>query len=149
MIDVKEARGIISGSFIVFLLSLIDKEYQNRGSIINLRQYILKQTRKVQRYNLVLLSNDAWKSVLDKFKDDHIAFSVVVVVETLAFNYENELKKVFGNNIINLCVRFAAKQGEIDIDKKVIEDSYMIADELKKITDKLIFDYNKKIKVAA
>lgn len=136
---VRNKQAIICGSFIAYLLSLHDKAEQSKGSIIKLRQYILKQTRNVRNIKMVEASNIAWDSVVAKHKDEHLAIVPALVIESLAFSFEEQLKEFFGNDILNLVVRYSEKF-QISNINDFAKDSYIVADSLKDATRKVVYD---------
>jgi hypothetical protein len=137
----EKARAIITGSYILFLIDgLLDNANKTKGSTIMLKQRLLSKTRKVQNLKYIELSNEAWNLLLKKFEGSKVSLIIFDAVETLAFNEEKIMKKMYGDDIFNLLWRFITKQTPDDVDLKVLAESREITNELTKIMKKLVYD---------
>jgi len=141
-----EARAIITGSFILYMVdALLDKSEKFHGTTILLCQLLRAKTRKAQNKEYVILSNKAWATVVDKYKDDNYRIAIFDAVESLGFNDIKIMEEMFGPNIIPAISSFAYKQTRDGVEKQIIKESRTITDELKKATQKVVFDNKEKL----
>lgn len=138
-------QATLCGSYILVLL-MQHKELQSKGSVARLRQKLQSILRK-QGKDLAKLADEAYNYVKEELKDRRIAIDTSVVSESLLFDFENQMKKLFGNNIVELVDRanqklFVEDTGEFE-KSDVVSDSYMVADMLKESIRKYTFDYMK------
>lgn len=131
-------QGIIIGSFITFSMSLMDKEQQIKGSSIALRDSILRITTTRGNELMVKSANLAWQMTIDEHVDETLSFSIATLVESLAFDYIDVFKILYGSEIMNLVDRFVSKQSIGNI-SEYAKDSYRIADSLRDNCRKAVF----------
>ena len=137
------AKALVIGSYITYLMSLMDKEQQIKLTTIRLRDKILKVIRKPKYEGLNIIADDGWKIVLDQYKDERILISPAIVVETLYFNFIDIMNELYGHEVGNLVCRYVEKQSVGNINDYT-KDSYRVADSLRDSVRKLIFEWSKK-----
>lgn len=142
----QEAIAIITGSYILYLINgLLDKSEQTHLTTIRLKQRLMAQTRKVKNRAYVEMSNVAWQSVIDKFKDRHMRLAIFDAVESLAFDQMDLMIEMYGSNIIDYVASFALKQTRDGVDRDILKESREITDALKKAVQKVVFDNKEKL----
>jgi len=142
----EEARAIITGSFILYLAdALLGPTEKFHGTTILLNQLLRAKTKKAQNREYVIMSNQAWQTVVDKYKDDNYRLAIFDAVESLGFNDEKIMEEMFGPRIISAIANFALKQTRDGVDNEILKESRIITDELKKATQKVIFDNKDKL----
>jgi len=140
MTRTEEVQAIISGSFIVALLSALTKEDYNRGSVIRLRNRLSKVLAKGNT-DLSRVSVEAYDAVKVKYVDEPIELDIGITIEAISENKKEYMKKVFGNDIDVLVSRASAKITLSGLTPKQGRDSYTISDELTKSIEKHTYDY--------
>ncbi len=142
----EEARAIITGSFILYIIdALLDKSEQFHGTTILLKQLIRAKTKKAQNKAYVIMSNEAWVTVVDKYKDDNYRIAIFDAVESLGLKDEKIMEEMFGPRMISAIANFSYKQTRDGVDKQILKESRTITDELKKATQKVVFDNKEKL----
>ena len=136
----QKAKAIILGSYILYMIdSLLDKSEHFNLTTIRLRQALQAKTKvsSVQRY--IEMSNEAWATTIEEFKDENATIAIFDAVETLAFHNEEEMKMVFGNHILDHVGRFSLKQTRDGVSKEILMSSRRICKALKDNMGKVIF----------
>jgi len=142
----EEARAIITGSFIIYMAdALLGPTEKFHGTTILLMQLIRAKLRNKRYLAYVKMSDDAWVSVVEKYKDKNYRLAIFDAVESLGFNDEKIMKEMFGPRIIDVIARFALKQTRDGVDSKILKESRLITNELKAATQKVIFDNKDKL----
>ena len=145
MTKTEEAKAIITSSYILYLIdALLDNREKFKGSTIALKQKLLGKTKQAQFKPYVMMSNEAWQSVVNEFKDDNMHIVIFDAVEFLAFNEEESMTKMFGNDIITIASRFALKQTMDGVEPSLLKESRIITKALTASLRKVIFN-NKEI----
>jgi len=142
MTETQRARGIITGSFILYLIdSILDKNQQNNLTTIRLKQYLQAKTRVANVSKYILMSNKAWNLTIQEFKDE-IGIKIVIfdTVEMLAFDNEEAMELTFGSKILDHVSRFSLKQDRGGIERDVLLGSRRICKSLKDNMSKVIFE---------
>ena len=137
------AQAIIVGSYVLYLLSLMDKEQQTKATTIRLRDKLAKVTTSAKNAELVLLSNECWNRVLEKHKEDNLLISQAITIESLYFSFIDIMNKLYGSQLGNLICSYVNKQSKGDI-SNYAKDSYKAADSLRDELRKIIFEHFKK-----
>jgi hypothetical protein len=143
MKEVARIQASITGAFILVLLFQLTRSDYNRASVIRLNQRIRKILREQSKVDRVL-ADEAYETIKLKYLEDKIELDIGILIETLAFNKEDYMKQLFGNDIITYVERAAAKITLPDLTPKQRKDSYMIADELKDSLEKIVFEHKVK-----
>jgi len=145
MTKTQKATAIITGSYIMYLIdSLLDKSEHFHLTTIRLKQSISAQTRKAQNRNFVILSNKAWSSVVDVYKDKNMHIAIFDAVESLAFDQLDLMTEMFGSNFINYVNGFTQKQTRDGVSREILLQSREVTSALKKAVQKVCFD-NKEV----
>ena len=138
----QRARGIITGSFILYLIdSLLDADQQNNLTTIRLKQYLQAKTRVANATKYILMSNKAWDLTIQEFKDE-VGIRIVIfdAVEMLAFDNEEAMELIFGSKILDHVSRFSLKQTKGSADRDTLLGSRRICKALKDNMSKVIFE---------
>jgi len=133
-------QSVISGSFIMALLSALNKHDYNRGSIIRLRNRLSKVLAKGNK-DLISVATEAYDAVKVTYVDEPIELDIGITIEAISENKKEYMKKVFGNDIDVLVSRASAKITLSGLTPKQGRDSYKISDELTKSIEKHTFSY--------
>ena len=144
MTKTTQAKAIIIGSYCMYLISaLLDKSEQNNLTTIRLKQTLIAKTRVKDYLPYVEMSNLAWQKVIEQFKDDNMHIVIFDAVESLVFDNTDIMVKMYGKNIIPYTSAFSMKQASSNMDTKLLKESRIITDALKKSVEKIVFE-NKK-----
>jgi len=133
-------QAIISGSFIMALLSALSKFDYNRGSVIRLRNRLSKVLTKGNK-DLISVATEAYNAVKVTYVDEPIELDLGITIENISENKKEYMKKVFGNDIDVLVSRASAKITLPGLTPKQGRDSYTISDKLTKSIEKHTYDY--------
>jgi hypothetical protein len=145
----QEAKAIIIGSFILYLIDyLLDKSQKNKGSVIRLKQAIVKKTRarKGKYIPFIKMSDEAWKETVEMYKDKSYRIAIFDIVEFLAFDNEEIMEKMYGNQFLLLVSNFSLKQTFDGIEPEVLKESREVAQILKKNTEKVLYLHRDELK---
>ena len=138
------AKSVITGSYILYLIDgLLTTSDKNLGSTIRLKQSINAKVKGKQYNDYVALSNNAWATVVDMYKDDNLRLAIFQAVETLYYNKFDIMQDFFGESTSATIDRFVMKQTKDGADSSIIKETNMICDSLTKAMDKEIYDYLK------
>ena len=138
------AKAVITGSYILYLIDgLLTTSDRNLGSTIRLKQAINAKVKGEQYNDYVALSNNAWATVVDMYKDDNLSLAIFQAVETLYYNKFDLMQDFFGESTSATIDRFVMKQTKDGADSSIIKETNMICDSLTKAMDKEIYDYLK------
>ena len=138
------AQAVITGSYILYLIDgLLTTSDRNLGSTIRLKQSINAKVKGKQYNDYVALSNNAWATVVDMYKDDNLSLAIFQAVETLYYNKFDIMQDFFGESTSATIDRFVMKQTKDGADSSIIKETNMICDSLTKAMDKEIYDYLK------
>ena len=83
---------------------------------------------------------DSMKMLVDQHQDEESIMQVATFVESMMFSFEKEMIAMYGNQIVDLVLRFCEKQ---IVDSELAKDSYDLSDDLKNNIRKIIFDRSK------
>ena len=142
MTKYQEAKAIIIGSFILYLIDyLLDKSQKSKATTIRLKQSIMKKTRaKGNKYlPYVKMSDEAWKETVEHFKDKNYRIAIFDAVEFLAFDNEEIMTKMYGDDFLRLVSAFSLKQTFDGIEPGVLKESREVTRMLKKNTEKVLY----------
>ena len=138
------AQAVITGSYILYLIDgLLTTSEKNLGSTIRLKQAINAKVKGKQYNDYVALSNNAWATVVEMYKDNNLRLVIFQAVETLYYNRFNVMKEFFGGATSATINRFVMKQTKDSVDSSIIKETNMICDSLTKAMDKEIYHYLK------
>jgi hypothetical protein len=138
------AQAVITGSYILYLIDgLLTTSDKKLGSTIRLKQSINAKVKGKQYNDYVALSNNAWATVVDMYKDDNLRLAIFQAVETLYYNKFDIMQDFFGESTSATIDRFVMKQTKDGADSSIIKETNMICDSLTKAMDKEIYDYLK------
>ena len=138
------AQAVITGSYILYLIDgLLTTSDKKLGSTIRLKQSINAKVKGKQYNDYVALSNNAWATVVDMYKDDNLSLAIFQAVETLYYNKFDIMQDFFGESTSATIDRFVMKQTKDGADSSIIKETNMICDSLTKAMDKEIYDYLK------
>jgi hypothetical protein len=132
-------QATMTGAYILMLLGHLSKEDYNKASVVRLTQR-LRKILKHRPISDARLADEAYDVIKKKYKDEPIELVVGILIETLAFNKEEYMKQLFGNDIITFVERASAKITIPGLNEKQRKDSYRVADELKDSLEKTVFD---------
>ena len=140
-----ERIGMTVGSLIVGLLKTMDQKQQVKASTIKLKQHIRAKNIKIgasqdERQGVANICMDSMKMLVEQHKNEKSIMQVATFVESMMFSFEKEMIAMYGNQIVDLVLRFCEKQV---VDSKLAKDSYELSDDLKNNIRKLIFDRSK------
>ena len=140
-----ESVGMVIGSLIVGLLKTMDNKQQIKGSTIRLRQHIRAKNKKAdasldERQDIANVCMDSMKMLVEQHQDEESIMQVATFVESIMFSFEKEMIAMYGNQIVDLVLRFCEKQV---VDSKLAKDSYDLSDDLKNNIRKIVFDRSK------
>jgi hypothetical protein len=140
-----ERIGMTVGSLIVGLLKTMDQKQQVKASTIKLKQHIRARNIKIgasqdERQDVANICMDSMKMLVEQHQDEESIMQVATFVESMMFSFEKEMIAMYGNQIVDLVLRFCEKQV---VDSKLAKDSYELSDDLKNNIRKLIFDRSK------
>ena len=135
--------GHIVGGMIVGMLMLSNNNNFTRATEIRLRDKILKETtsfqQKLTKEQLEAVAKIAYETIIESDGGERFKVNPYTFIETIAFDFEKELKSFYGDNIMDVICRFTAKN---DLP---VEDSYKYAENAKKVFRKKLFDTLKEI----
>ena len=135
------AKSILLGSFLVYAIdSLLDKSQRFNGTTINLKQMLLAKTRKAQHTAYVEMSNKAWYSVVDKYKDENYRIYLFDLVEYLGFEEERIMTEMYGDKFIEYISAFSLKHTFDGTDSNILKESRVVSQALIDATRKVVFD---------
>ncbi len=141
MTKVEEAKAIIVGSFVLYLIdALLDKSEQNHLSTIRLRQCIRAKTSRTENHAYVKMSNDAWIATVAKYEENSMHIAIFDAVETLVFDHEKIMTDMFGSNIMMYTNGFTQKQTRDGVPREILLQSREVSKALKKSLEKVVFD---------
>ena len=140
-----ERVGMAVGSLVVGLLKTMDSKEQAKASTIRLKQHIRAKNIKIkatfeERRSVADICLDSMKMLVDQHKDENSIMQVATFIESLMFSFEKEMIKMYGNQIVDLVLRFCEKQV---VDNKLAKESYELSDDLRNNIRKLIYDRSK------
>jgi len=138
----EEVQGIVSGSFIMALLYYLSKEDLHKASVTRLRQALGAKLKDGHR-DLIEVATDAYNYVKDELKDEEIELDLGIVIEAIAGNKSESMKKVFGSEIETMVDRAAAKITLPNLTKKQGRDSWDVASKMKSSIEKHTYHYLK------
>ena len=128
----------ITGGIIVGMLMLSNNNSFTRATEIRLRDRILKKTtsfqQKLTKEQLEIVANIAYETIIQSDGGESFQVNPYTFIETVAFDFEKELKSFYGEGIMDVICRFTAKN---DLP---VEDSYKYAENTKKVFRKKLFD---------
>ena len=137
-----DLQSAISGAYIVMLLQHLDKHDGTRASVIHLRDRIMGKL--VYLPNLVSkLADEAYDLTKQRYIDKKIGMDIGILIETIAFNKEEYMKKFYGNDFITLVSRASVKLQLDGLTPKQMKDTYRVADEMKTDMEKTVYEYLK------
>ena len=140
----EKAQAIIYGSFILYAINaLLDKSEQTNMTTIRLKQMLFAKTRMASNKAFVVISNEAWSSVVDKYKDKNYRLAIFQFVESIGFEVEDIMTEMYGVNFSNYISAFAMKQTYDGIGTDILKETRELSTELVKATRKAVYD-NKK-----
>ena len=135
------AQTIVFGSFILYAIdSLLDKAQRNNVTTIRLKQCLFAKTSRAEHYHYVEMSNDAWSNVIEKFSDNNYRIAIFQFVETLGFEVEELMTKMYGNNFIQYVSSFSLKNTKDGTTKEILKETREVSKSLIQETRKIIFD---------
>jgi hypothetical protein len=138
------AQAVITGSYILYLIDgLLTTSEKNLGSTIRLKQAINAKVKGNQYNDYVALSNNAWATVVDMYKDNNLRLVIFQAVETLYYNKFDIMQEFFSESTSSTIDRFVMKQTKDSVDSSIIKETNMICDSLTKAMDKEIYHYLK------
>jgi hypothetical protein len=138
------AQAVITGSYILYLIDgLLTTSEKNLGSTIRLKQAINAKVKGKQYNDYVALSNNAWATVVDMYKDNNLRLVIFQAVETLYYNKFDIMQEFFSESTSSTIDRFVMKQTKDSVDSSIIKETNMICDSLTKAMDKEIYHYLK------
>ena len=140
MTDKARYKGIIIGSFILFLLSL-DDSVKTKAHIKRLRKPLLDINKKEANLDLIDIADTAWTNVLHK--SDNPKISLSITIESLAFSFSEEMEYMFGSDILEIVSDYAEKEAVGNVNDYA-KDSYKVADKLRDELRDLMFKYEEK-----
>ena len=140
------AQTIVFGSFILYAIdSLLDKAQRNNVTTIRLKQCLFAKTSRAEHYQYVEMSNDAWSNVIEKFSDNNYRIAIFQFVETLGFEVEELMTKMYGNNFIQYVSSFSLKNTKDGTTKEILKETREVSKSLIQETRKIIFDKKKEL----
>ena len=137
-----EIQATITASFIVALMSHLDKHNSHRGSVVRLRERLIATLKKKPSV-LAKIATDAFDYVKNQNKDKKLELDVGIVIMNLAFNKPAYMQEHFGMDILTLVERAVNKITLPDITEKQGRDSYNVSDDLTKSIELHTFNYIK------
>ena len=143
MTDSERIRATITGSFVIYLLSMLEGQDKVRGSVVKLKQALMAITTKEKNKDLVVLANEAWAKVVDKYKDENYRLVLADAVEMLVNDEIDAMEKLYGKNIGDLAYRATLKLIGNGVEPEILKESREISDSLIEATRKLTYDYLK------
>jgi len=148
MTKAHEAQAIIYGSFVLYFIdALLSTSEKVKGSTIRLKQALMKHTRKREYLPYVVLSNDVWDAVLQKYKNKNMHVAIFDAVESLIFANEKIMQEMYGEQILQYSANFSLKQTpDKSIDKQILKESREIVKALKEETQRVVYNYLKEKK---
>ena len=142
----EQAQAIIVGSFILYMIdSLLDRPQHSKGSVIRLKQMLRAKTSQAQNRDYVVISNEAWASVVEKYKDKNYRLVIFDAVESLGFDNQEIMTKMFGSKFLDAVGYFSLKQTFDGVEKAVLKESREITAALKKAVQKSVYDNKEKL----
>ena len=140
-----ERIGMTVGSLIVGLLRTMDQKQQVKASTIKLKQHIRARNIKIgasqdERQDVANICMDSMKMLVEQHQNEESIMQVATFIESMMFSFEKEMIAMYGNQIVDLVLRFCEKQV---VDSKLAKDSYDLSDDLKNNIRKIIFDRSK------
>jgi hypothetical protein len=140
-----EARAIITGSFVLYLIdSLVDgNKAQTHKDVKKVRKALLAQASKPQFLPYVKLSNQAWQKVVDQYKDKNYRVIIFDAVEHLVLGEEQAMEEMFGDGFVDDAMMFCMAFSDQDIPNDGLGESREICKELTKILKQLVFEHLK------
>jgi len=97
-----EARAIITGSFILYLVgTMLDNQKRTFKEAKRLRKILLEQTSKAQYLPYVILSNKAWADTVSNFQEENHTLVIFDAVEFLSFGEEKAMTELFGDDFMD------------------------------------------------
>jgi len=132
--SVEHNKALMVGSFIGFLVTLVDKNDNNKT------QRILKKVLKRGSRDQAKLSNDIWTNSSSDLIREFTRFSIepTVVIETLFYSHEKILRDAFTSDLENSCLKFCELYQMEQLENTETEfakSSYVFADKLAKETE--------------
>ena len=98
--------------------------------VVRLKMMLLKELRTCPIF-MAAQADRAFENVAEEIKNKGYKLSVATVIDTLYFNFEPQMRSMYGNKIgeaiTSFTIRFAP-----DVDGKIATDSYAVADMLSK-----------------
>lgn len=137
-----EIQAMITASFILVLLSHLNKHDKHRESVIRLKERLIA-TLKKKPLGLAELANNAFDYVKDKNKDKKLELDIGIVIMNLTFNKPNYMQEHFGMDILTLTERAVNKITLPNLTEIQGRDSYHISDSLTKSIELHTFKYLK------
>ncbi len=143
----QEAKAVITASYLLYFIdNMCGVEMRMDSKTIKLKRRLFDRTRHKKYRRLILLSNKGWQDMVDQFKDQHLRVVVHDFIEYLAFNEEDSLTAMYGDDILDLISDVTIKySGEAD--KEILAESRKICKGLTDITKKLVFDLRETLHV--
>ena len=135
------AKAICTSSYILYLIDfLLDKKDTFNGSTVRLKSLLLRRTKvpKVKPY--VDMSNEAWTSVVEEYKDRNMRLVLAHAVEQLFFKEEEAMVALYGQSINDVVVRFTTKHMHDGTESELIKETNEICKSLNKAMKKAVFD---------
>ena len=145
MTENQRMQSILYSSYLMYLLDahLEDKNRQ-KGSVIKLKQKLLKYLREEKNKDLVQLSNDIWFELINEYKDKNYHIVVFDAIESLVFEAEEYLTKAYGGSFLQQAANVVYKiTGNDEVPKEYLKESREIMDRLIELTRKRVYDYLK------
>ena len=140
----REAQVIIYSSFVLYAINqLLDKEQQTKGSTIKLKQMLLSKTKNKAYNDYVILSNKAWHSVVEKYKDKNYRLVIFDFVESIVLDNYELFEEMYGKEITQVASNFSLKQTFDGVEKEILSESREITKALTDATRKVVYDYFK------
>ena len=139
-----EIQAMITASFILVLLSHLNKHDGHRGSVIRLKERLIA-TLKKKPLGLAKLATEAYDYVKDEHKDKKLELDIGIVIMNLSFNKPIYLQEHFGMDILMLVERAVNKITLPNLTEKQGRDSYDISDILTRSIELHTFKYIKGI----
>lgn len=122
-------KAAFAGAMIYTLFdSFADEQERMSPYAARLRTMLIKQLKLCDR-GIARQADRAFERVLESIKDTPFKLSIATVIDTLYFNFENQMRSMYGNKIGDAVVRYTTRFAP-DIDSKVATDSYRVADML-------------------
>lgn len=120
-------EATIIGSFIYIILINLDKLDLCKGSVIKLREHILAKLKKAPN-KYAKEADELWKRIVT---DNPEKFELYIspVVETLFFNHEDKMLKMYGKDFGLLLTRATMKMAYGD-KEDALRRSYLMADNI-------------------